>query len=193
MPRRLLVIVSLAIAVFAACAEPPNKEMDQAQGAIDGAKAAGAEAYAPKELAAAVDALGRSHEAVQQRDYRLALNYAIEGRELAQAAAKAAVNARARARGDVERQMAEAAALLTQARERLRTPEIARLARRTLQEARATIDAANKSLQDARTALNKDDYDTAHKAIDGLAGRIEKAITALEEAAADAPPSRKRR
>jgi hypothetical protein len=166
--------------------------MDQAQGAIDAAKAAGAGVYAPKELAAAVDALTRSQEAVTQRDYRLALNYAIESREQAQAAAKAAVNARARARGDVERRMAEAAALLTQARERLRSPDIARLPRRTLQEPRAAIDAADKSLQEARTALNNDDYDAAQKAIDGIAARIQKAMSALEEAS-DAGPSRRRR
>jgi hypothetical protein len=127
-----------------------------------------------------------------QRDYRLALNHAIDSREQAQAAAKAAVNARARARGDAERQMAEASVLLTQARERLRSPEISRLPRRTLQEPRAAIDAANKSLQNARTALNKDDYDAAQKAIDGIAARIQKAMTALEEAANSSANRRRR-
>jgi hypothetical protein len=192
MHRRLL-ILSLAAALSAACAEPPHKEMNQAQGAIDAAKAAGAEAYAPTELTAAVVALQQSHDAVAARDYRLALNHAIESREQAQAAAKAAVNARARARGDVERQVAEAAALLVQARERLRDPDVSRLPRRTLQAPRATIDAANKSLQDARTALNNDDYGPALKAIDGLVERIQKAIAAIDDAAESAAGSRRRR
>src|SRR6476646_8902770 len=63
----------LAIASLVACGEPPDKEMHQAQGAIDAARAAGAETYAPAELKAAVDALTRAQDAVAQRDYRLAL------------------------------------------------------------------------------------------------------------------------
>ena len=47
-----------------ACAEPPNKEMDQAQGAIDAARAAGADRYATTEYAAATDALKNANEAV---------------------------------------------------------------------------------------------------------------------------------
>jgi hypothetical protein len=176
----------------AACAEPPSKEMNQAQGAIDTARSASAEQFAPTELAAAVEALRRSEEAVVQRDYRLALNHAIESREHAQAAAKAAVNARARARGDIEGLLAEATTLLAQARARLRDPEIARLPRRAVQEPRTTIEAAQTSVQNARTAVNNDDYAAARKAIDGVGARIQRAIAALD-AAANAPANRRRR
>ena len=93
--------------LFAGCAEPPHKEMNQAQGAIDAARAAGAEAYAAQELAAASDALKRSEEAVTQNDYRLALSLAIDSRERAQTAAKVAVENRAKARGNAERIVAE--------------------------------------------------------------------------------------
>ena len=62
--------------------------MDQAQGAIDAARAAGAEQFAKEEFAAAVDSLRRSEEAVTQGDYRLALSLAIDGRGRAQNAAK---------------------------------------------------------------------------------------------------------
>ena len=192
MHRRLLV-VSVAIAAFAACAEPPSKEMNQAQGAIDAAKAAGAETYAPIELAAATEALRRAEDAVTQRDYRSALGYAIDSREQATAAAKTAVSGRARARGDVERQLAESSTLLAQARERLRDPEVARLPRRSVQSARTTIDGANKSVQEARTALNADDYEAAGKALLGLSERIRKAIQSLDEGVEAATTSRRRR
>ncbi len=55
-----LVIVILS----ASCAEPPNKEINQAQGAIDAARAAGADRFAAAEFSAATDALKRSEEAV---------------------------------------------------------------------------------------------------------------------------------
>jgi Domain of unknown function (DUF4398) len=70
--------------------------MDQAQGAIDAARAAGADRYATTEYAAATDALKNANEAVAVRDYRLALNYALESREQAQNAARGAADAKAR-------------------------------------------------------------------------------------------------
>ena len=63
------------------CGEPPSKEMHQAQGAIDAARAAGAERYAADTLAAAVKALAQADLAANQRDYRLALNHALDSRE----------------------------------------------------------------------------------------------------------------
>ena len=168
--------------LFAACAAPPSKEMDQAQGAIDAAKAAGADVYAAAEFNAAVDALRRSEQAVNERDYRQALSLAIDSREHAQNAAKLAVSARARARGDVERAIAEASTLLTQARERLREADSSRVPRRVLTQPRAAIDRAAKSLQEARTALNADDYPTAARASDGVAKQIQAALAEIERA-----------
>ena len=65
-----------AVVLCAACSEPPRKEIDRAQQAIEDARRAGAEQYAPETFAAATAALQQSHEAVDQRDYRLALSRA---------------------------------------------------------------------------------------------------------------------
>ncbi len=184
--------VLLLFGLLAACAEPPSKEMNQAQGAIDGAKAAGAEQYAPSELTAAVDSLRKSEEAVTQRDYRLALSHAIDSRERAQNAAKTAVNARARARGDAEAQLAEASTLLAQGRERLRDPTVARLPRKTVQDTRAILEAAQKSLQEARAAVNADDYPRAIHAIEGVAARLQAALNDLQQAIDTSTGSRRR-
>jgi len=78
----------LALLALVACADPPSREMDQAEGAIDAARAAGAEQYAADELAAALAALAQSHEAVTLHDYRSALSYALDSREQAEGAAK---------------------------------------------------------------------------------------------------------
>jgi hypothetical protein len=64
--RRLLPIL-LAIAA-AACSEPPQRELNQAQGAIDAARAAGAEQYAKDEYTAATSSLQKAHDAVAKRD-----------------------------------------------------------------------------------------------------------------------------
>ena len=100
--RRLALVM---VILSAGCAEPPNKEMNQAQGAIDAARAAGADRFASAEFAA-TDALKRSEEAVTAGDYRQALSHAIDSRERAQSAAKMAVEGRANARGQAERAIA---------------------------------------------------------------------------------------
>src|SRR5688572_7145428 len=119
--RRLALITTILLS--ASCAEPPNKEMNQAQGAIDAARAAGAEKFAAAELTAAQDALKRSEEAVIARDYRLALSHALDSRERAQNAAKMAVDGRADLRGQAERAISEVATLLSRARAELKTAD----------------------------------------------------------------------
>ena len=173
--------VAALVITLTACAAPPSKEMNQAQGAIDSARAAGADRYAAAELSAATEAMRRSEQAVTQNDYRLALSLAIESRERAQAAAKAAGENRAKLRGDAERTVAEINALLTQARERLRDAETARLPRRIVSEPRETIDAAQKTLQEARAALAADDYPRAMALTEGLSARIQAALAALSQ------------
>jgi hypothetical protein len=72
---RLWCRASLAclLLVLTACTSPPNKEMDQAQGAIDAARAAGADRYASTEFTAATTALKSANDAVAQGDYRLSM------------------------------------------------------------------------------------------------------------------------
>src|SRR5437763_3627602 len=92
--RRLLllfcIVIPATLGTIRCSGEAPDKEIEQAQQAIDAAKAAEAGQYATDELNAAIDALKRSHDAVDQRDYRLALDLAIDSRERAQTAAKQA-------------------------------------------------------------------------------------------------------
>ena len=76
----------------------------------------------PTEFTAATQALKQANEAVTGRDYRLALNYALESREQAQNAARTAADSRAKLRGDVERSIAEAKALMAQTRARMDGP-----------------------------------------------------------------------
>jgi hypothetical protein len=166
----------LAIVVSAiSCASPPHKEIDQAQGAIDAARAAGAERYAPAEYAAANQALKLANDAVTGRDYRLALNYALESREEAQNAARTAADNRAKLRGNVERSIAEANAVIAQTRARLDTPSGAQIPRATRRTAEQRLKQLEGDLQKVDAALQAENYMEA----DGLLMRVKQLIEEL--------------
>jgi hypothetical protein len=190
---RVVRCLALITAILSAsCAEPPSKEMNQAQGAIDAARAAGADKFASIEFNAAIDALKRSEEAAIARDYRQALNHALDSRERAQNAARLAVEGRADARGQAERGIAEVATLLSRAQAQLKDPDIARVNPPQLKAPRATIAAAEGMLQEARTALKAEDYPAVAKALNGTAARLQAALTQIDAAASPRPPGRKR-
>ena len=190
---RVVRCLALITAILSAsCAEPPNKEMNQAQGAIDAARAAGADKFASVEFNAAIEALKRSEEAVAARDYRQALNHALDSRERAQNAAKLAVEGRADARGQAERGIAEVATLLSRAHAQLKDPDIARVNAAQLKAPRATIAASEGMLQKARTALKEEDYPAVAKALNGAAARLQAALTQIDAAASPRPSGRKR-
>src|SRR5581483_6903422 len=118
-PRRFVpCVVALALATFA-CGSPPDKEMQQAQGAIDAARAAGADQYAHDEFVAAEDSLKHAREAVADRDYRLALTHALDSRERAEEAAKQAADHKASARVDADHALTATSAALGEARLKL--------------------------------------------------------------------------
>ena len=163
-----LVIVVSAIA----CAAPPHKEIDQAQGAIDAARAAGAERYAPTEFAAANQALKQANDAVTSRDYRLALNYALESREEAQNAARTAADSRAKLRGNVERSIAEAKAVIDQTRARLDGPDGAQIPRGTRRTVQQRLKQLDGDLQKVDAALQAEDYTQADRLLMGIKQRL---------------------
>jgi hypothetical protein len=187
---RLLALVMFVLS--AGCSEPPNKEMNQAQGAIDAARAAGADKFAADEFKAAQDALRRSEDAVVAGDYRQALNHALDSRERAQNAAKLAVDGRADARGQAERSVSEVATLLAQAQGQLKDPDVVRLNPHVLTGPRSTVASAARMLQEARTALAAEDYAKVPVALDDAARKLRAAMNEIDAAVSPRPsPKRK--
>ena len=155
---RLLPAVCLALFVTIGCGgEPPDKEMQQAQGALDAARAAGADKYATEEFTAATLALTNAKEAVDQRDYRLALNHALDSRERAQNAAKMAADGKAAARTEADRAINAAQAEINAAEARVKTAETGKSAR-SLEGPRHAIGTAQAALQEARADFDKGNY-----------------------------------
>lgn len=192
---RRLVLLLCAACLAAACSEPPQKELDRAQGAIDAARAAGAAQYAPDSFAAATTALDQAHAAVGQRDYRLALSLAVDANERAQAAASEAAEARARTLGQREQTIAAIASGLKELERRITAAEAARVPDRSLEAARTTVTATKTALQEARALLGKVDYDAAGQRLEGRIEAIRAQIAAVDAAieARTTPAQRRRR
>ena len=167
----------------AACGDPPDKEMQQAQAAIDAARAAGADRFARDEFAAAEDALKRSHDAVAQRDYRQALNAALDARERAQVAAREATDRRTVARTDAERALTDADAALHEARAKLKAAETARASAKTLAAARTVIADGETAMQEAHATFERGDFLAAIDASHATAGRLRATTREVVESA----------
>ena len=193
-PRRVAQVVALGLAlVMTACGEPPNKEMHQAQGAIDAARAAGADQYAADELAGAVRALEQANAAAAQRDYRLALNHALDSRELAQNAAREAATERAAARSRAERLLADVTTALATAMSRLEAAEGVKLPKNALAGPRDEIATVQKAVQEAGAALGREDYHRAAQVLEGRVDVVHAATARINEALAAPPPRPARR
>jgi hypothetical protein len=164
----------LGAAVIAGCAEPPTREISQAQGALDAARAAGAEAYARAEFQAADVALKKAHGAVAERDYRQALSFALDAREQARTAAREASVARARAATEVAQAIQMAARGVETARGRLAGPGAGRDLRARLGPA---LDELTTQLQEARSSVAAGDYARAAERTRAIAERL-AAVTA---------------
>ena len=172
----------LAALLASGCAEPPNKEMDQAQGAIDAAQAAGADRYATTEYSAATEALENANTAVAARDHRLALSYALESREHAQNAARGAADAKARVRVEVDHASTKITALVAEGRTQLAAAERAGVPRARLAQPAADLTAAATHLQEAGETVASGDYLGASAALEELRKQVEHALTAIDDA-----------
>jgi Domain of unknown function (DUF4398) len=185
-------IAIVAAVLLAACADPPNREMDQAQGAIDAARAAGAEKYAAQELAAAVTALAQARETVAQGDYRSALTYALDSRERAQNAAKQASDDRASIGSQTERAITETGALLDRGDQRLAVAEAQKVPRRTITKVQSALINSRKTLQKASAAAERGDYQAAQRELNGVSQQTKAAIDEIDKAIAARQPRPRR-
>ena len=188
-----LAAVWLIVLSVAACGDPPEKELHQAQGAIDAARAAGAEQYAPDEFKAATDALTRAEAAVGDRDYRLALNNALDSRERAQNAAKMAADQKAATRSAAEHMLAEVASGIAVSSSRLQAAETARLSKTATDPLRQAIAAARQATDDAGKALASQDYLAAKARLEGAAATLSSALQRLPASETPQPPRAPRR
>lgn len=178
MRRRL--VAGLLLLFAAGCSEPPQKEIDQAQTALDAARTAGGEKYAAAEYAAASAALQKAHDSVDQRDYRQALNYAIDARQRAFDAARQAADGQAQAKRDIEALYGQAAVRATRLQTLLRSAEAAGAAPKPLRAVQATLRLARADLQKASAAISAGNYGEATTILEEVRGKLDAAIVAAQ-------------
>ena len=162
--------------------DPPTKEIQQAQQALDTARTAGAERYAADEFTGAQDALKRAQAAVDGRDYRQALNDALDARDRAQTAAKDAADRKSALKTDVDRSLHDTALAIVDARAKLRTAEAARRPLRLLVPVRRSIADAETHVQDARAAFDHGDYLDAQSLLTTSRTKLDDSVRILESA-----------
>ena len=187
-PLLRLLPVFLALVLAAACGDPPDKELHQAQGAIDAARAAGADKYAADELKAAQDALDHANTAVGDRDYRLALNYALDSRERAQNAAKMAADQKAATRSDAERLLAEVTSEIAITTAKLHAAESAHQPAAVTAPLAAAIAGARQAIEEAGKALSSQDYLAAKSHLEQVTATLVAAAQRVPGPEAPLPP-----
>ena len=174
----LCVVLALCGAA-AGCAEPPTKELDQAQAAIEVAVSAGAERFAATDLAAARTSMVQARDAVAQRDYKLALSHALTSRERAQVASRAANDARAVLKRETQAALAEVLALQARA-QRVAASATSGAARVRARRARPAQAKLTESVQEARAAVETGEDLKAAAALPGLKIELEALLVQLE-------------
>ena len=150
--------ILLSVLTLTSCSDPPAKERHQAEGALAAARAADAGVYASQELEAAERALQRYDDAVTQRDFRLALDSAIEARDRAFDAARRASDRKADARSQAERLLTELTTLTAAANARLSAGNPSRISGSAADRLRAAVKDATGVMQEARTLIDRQAY-----------------------------------
>jgi hypothetical protein len=118
--RVALVMVALALLVFIGCAKPPEAEIQKATSAIDNAKMAEAETYAPASYQVAADTMNAASAAKTEADGKFALfrSYSkakalyVSAEALAQTAAADAATEKEKVRVEVDARIKEVQALI---------------------------------------------------------------------------------
>jgi hypothetical protein len=189
--RRLLLAVLLLAA--AGCSEPPQKEIDQAQSAIDAARSAGADHYAADEYAGATATLDKAHASVEQRDYRQALSYALDARQRALEAARLVPDARAKAKASAEATLKSTAERVSHLETVLHAAERAKIPARELRSARQTLAAAQTTMQEARRLVDQGNFEGAAAGLPRVRENVDAAASAVASIPQHATPVKKRR
>lgn len=183
-------LLGVLVVTLAGCSEPPRKEIDEARSAIDAAQAAGAATYASEEYAGAVATLDKARASVEQRDYRQALNYAIDARQRAIEASRLVPDARAQAKTAADADVEKTAGSIVHLESVLRDARAAGASAQEMRAPQETLRAAKRVLQEARTAIDGQKYAEANALLRGVR---EKLDTAAKAAASIQPHAKGRR
>ncbi|HWZ88280.1 MAG TPA: DUF4398 domain-containing protein [Polyangiaceae bacterium] len=177
---RLVSAFIVASSIVACGGNPPDKELQQAQTAVDAARAASADRYSKEDFSASTEALKNAHAAVEARDYRLALNYALESKERADTAAKDAAERKATAKSNADRALRNAALALVDVRAKLKSAQAAQKPLRVVNAAKSAAADGENHVQEARAAFDREDYPRVLEILAAPGARLRESIRELD-------------
>src|SRR5262245_58293214 len=154
MRRILALILPLA---FAACDQPPTKEIAAAEAQVEQARQAGAERFVPDRWRDAEAALGAAHAKVQQKDYRGALSAANDAAEKGRAAVQAVAAARANAKGAADLAQREIGVFLEEIDQVRQEAATAKVPDEAFAEVQPRVEEIREGLQRVTDTLAKGD------------------------------------
>ena len=175
--------IGLLLLALAGCSEPPQKEIDEAKSAIDAARAAGADQYAAEEYAGAAATLEKARAAVDERDYRQALSYAIDARQRAIEASRMVPEVRARLNAAAETELKLTSDSVAHLDSALRAAGDAGVRGQDRRPAHDALVAAKRVLQEARTALDARKYVEANAMLRGVREKLDAEAKAIAQIA----------
>ena len=179
-------VLSLAL-VFVGCAQPPEEEINAAQAALDGAKKAEADIYAPEAYAAAKQSLDDSRSKVEQEDYEGAKASALRAKEQADQAKSLADAAKPKVRDEAQALVARLTPVLSDTKSAAGNAPQGKGADEDLDQLRSDLGQAEASLSSAQNSLAagkfKDALDQA-KSADGKLSQVQASLqTAMKKIA----------
>ncbi|HIE03639.1 MAG TPA: DUF4398 domain-containing protein [Candidatus Latescibacteria bacterium] len=187
MKGKVMTLGALLFLVVWGCAKPPTQEMEAAKVAIQAARDAEAQVYAPGELKAAEEALSEAEAKVEAKKYKEARPLAIKAKELADKAKELAITNKERTRSDAEVALDDASRAISEAKEALEAAagtlsKVRKVLPRKereefdseLDSLRSLVDQMEKDLEAGRMAFNRGAYKDALDRAEDMAGKTRK-------------------
>jgi hypothetical protein len=181
-------LLVLAMIALVACAKPPQQQIDAAKAALDAAKQAQADVYAPDSLkaaqdkAAALDAELAAQQSKFFKSYKVATQLTTELQQLADKAKADAVAGKEKAKADAEAAITAADASVTAAKEALSKAPRGKGSKADLAAMQGDVDAAAKSIEDAKADMTAEKYLDAKTKADGAKAQADKVSSDVQAA-----------
>jgi hypothetical protein len=137
--------------------------------------------YAAEEYAAAVSGLQKAGAAVEQRDYRQALSYAIDARRRAQSAIRQAGEGKATAQRTTDALLTGIVTRATELEARLKAAAAAPVPAKELRSPRAAVQDVRQVLQEARAAIGGENYEKAGELLASVRRKLDAATAEVEK------------
>jgi chromosome segregation ATPase len=140
------------------CAKPPTEELNAAKAAVQAARQAEADTYAPQTLAEAEGQLQQTEENITNKQYEPARNLALQAKATAERAQQEALQGKENARQEAQTALANAREAINTARVALETgPVMGKDAKETIEMLWANMTEVEGQLSEAESALGQED------------------------------------